>query len=518
MKKYIVLFLLCGFFGNAQYNLFARQNFANKTVSTSINTEIGGVASTISTPALLAARLDILESRITNFSIVDSDIKCRITGSYNVYWNTDTTITYYKDLDSLATFMEGCFNFCTNLIDVYSKTIGSLGLRAFDTYNSSSKIEKIYLPNITNFGGSVGDNQVFRDMTIHPFTIYCHPSLATNNGGAPDGDLAYAISRGATVRYVTNFTVPNAPNIASIGNIYNYALQLIDNGTSTNAIDYYEDVTVNGVNIGKVSVGGYITGLTPSTSYTITAVARDIFYNKSVVSGNISISTNTTSWLEHNTVAAYHLSDGVDSKNGYNGTVGSSVTFVTGVNGNSANFNATSNSYISVPDNSAFSFTNGTNDLPFSISFKLKLTSNGIGFLVAKTSGGFATNAAEWCVYNSSGSLIILFSNKTSGYLASQFATSLTTGVWYDIVMTYSGSGTNAGVKLYVNNVSKSYTNINSGSYTSMQNTASLVTFGQEKAGAGSYSLNGILDEVYIFNAELTPTEVNLLQTTFYPF
>jgi len=31
MRKYIILFLLWGVFGNAQYNLFARQNFAHKT-------------------------------------------------------------------------------------------------------------------------------------------------------------------------------------------------------------------------------------------------------------------------------------------------------------------------------------------------------------------------------------------------------------------------------------------------------------------------------------------------------
>jgi len=34
MRKYIILLLLCGFIGNAQYNLFARQNFAHKIVST----------------------------------------------------------------------------------------------------------------------------------------------------------------------------------------------------------------------------------------------------------------------------------------------------------------------------------------------------------------------------------------------------------------------------------------------------------------------------------------------------
>lgn len=33
MRKYIILFLLCGFIGKAQYNLFARQNFAKGAIS-----------------------------------------------------------------------------------------------------------------------------------------------------------------------------------------------------------------------------------------------------------------------------------------------------------------------------------------------------------------------------------------------------------------------------------------------------------------------------------------------------
>jgi len=42
MRKYIILLLLCGFIGNAQYNLFARQNFAKKT---SISTLWDGLVS-----------------------------------------------------------------------------------------------------------------------------------------------------------------------------------------------------------------------------------------------------------------------------------------------------------------------------------------------------------------------------------------------------------------------------------------------------------------------------------------
>lgn len=84
--------------------------------------------------------------------------------------------------------------------------------------------------------------------------------------------------------------------------------------------------------------------------------------------------------------------------------------------------------------------------------------------------------------------------------------------------MTYSGSGVNAGIELYVNGVSKPYTSINSGLYIGMSNTPSTVNLGQEKSGAGLYLLNGVLDEVYIFNAELAQTDATLLQSIYYPF
>jgi len=517
MKKYILI--LFSVFAFGQSGLIARQNFAYKAVSTGTNTEIGGVAATISTPALLAAKLGISVGNISNFSIVGSDIKCKITGSYAIPANAFQTTpnTFYNDIDGLVTSL-GAESFKNNTLKwVYFKNCTSVGSGCFSD-GSGNVRDFVYIPNCTNLGGTSGDNSVFA-IGYQTKIIYVNPSLATNNAGAPDGDLAYAISQGSDVRYVANFTAPNAITDLAAGTIYNTAIQLnFTPPSSTNAIDYYE-CYVNGAFKNKITTSGqYITGLTASTNYNIVVYAVDIFLNKSLVSNNVNQSTNTTDYLGDKVIAAYPLSSAVDVKNGYNGMAGAAVTYVSGVNANAANFNATSNSYISIPDNNDFSFTNGTNDSPFSVSLKVKLTSNTLGFLVAKTSGGFATNLAEWSIYNNSGSVIVLLSNKTTGYLGNSFSTALTTGVWYDIVVTYDGSGTNAGMKLYLNGVSKSYSTTNSGVYTSMQNTASLVTLGQEKAGAGLYPLNGIIDECYIFNYELTATEAIYLQTNYYPF
>ena len=549
MRKYLLLLLLTCSIGNAQYNLFARQNFAHKAVSNGTNTEIGGVASTISTPALLASKLGISVGSISNFAIVGSDIKCKITGSYAMpisCWE-GSPITYYRDNDNLVTSLSlYSFRATSNLSKIefngvvtcggYQTSYSQIGdvilpnctvindYAFFDTYNYANE-KKIVIPRCTTLGSSVLSNNVFNQGIGNKTIIYAHPSLATNNAGAPDGDIAYAISAGATVRYVTNFTAPSPITDLSEGTIHDTSIQLTFTApSSTNAVDYYE-CYANGVFKNKITYSGdFINDLTQNTNYSISVYAVDVFKNKSLISNIVNQTTSNTGTLslQEKTVASYHLSDGIESKRRYDGYIGSAITFVSGAGGNGANFNAGSNAFISVQDDVNFSFTNGTTDTPFSINFNLKLTSNGTQFLISKASGGFSSNAAEWSMYNSSGSIIVLFANKTTGYLASQFASSLTTGVWYNITMTYSGSGTNAGIKLYVNNVSKTQSSINSGTYTSMSNTLSTVNFGQEKAGAGSFILNGILDEITIFKYELNATEVGNIHDggtpIFYPF
>ncbi len=417
MKKYILLLLLTCSIGNAQYNLFARQNFAKSASAITYNTEIGGVSATISTPALLATKLGIDVSRISNFTIIGSDIKCKITGSYAIppgafQFNTNPC-TYFRDTDSLVSDINDSAFYAMDIVDTiiriyefknatsvnYSSNQGAFRRSNAEfihldncinvsqyAFSYNPYLKRVYIPRATTLGNTSENNFVF-DNIPSTAIIFCHPSLATNNSGAPDGDLAYAISQGATVRYVTNFTAPNpvtdlsgtqnvrdmqlnftpptgstnaidyyevyvngifeknitasgqfispliknddvsvfdikliavdifynksiesnvftfiknttAPNpvtTLSAGTIYNTAIQL--NFTpptgSTNAIDYYE-VYVNGIFEKNITASGqFITGLTPNTSYNITLKAVDIFYNKSVVSNNLSISTSS---------------------------------------------------------------------------------------------------------------------------------------------------------------------------------------------------------------------------------
>lgn len=314
-------------------NLVQRQIFGNKT-AISYNTEIGGVSATISTASALATKLGISVGRIENFTIVGSDISCTISGQYsmpNDTWNANTSITSYRDINGGVLKCPRFVN-CTNFIgDINFKNATTIEPDGYISFGILSKeiflplVTSIpnanaffenpavivkrayYIPSCTNLGGSSGNNNTFTNIAFGSI-VYVNPYLATNNAGAPDGDLTYAISRGAIVRYVTNYAAPSAITDLSAGTIYNMAIQLnFTPPSSTNAIDYYE-CYANGVLKNIITGSGqYIYGLTENTSYNITIKPVDIYYNKS--SSN-SVSVTTTNSLSDTDALAYVVASG----------------------------------------------------------------------------------------------------------------------------------------------------------------------------------------------------------------
>ena len=81
---------------------------------------------------------------------------------------------------------------------------------------------------------------------------------------------------------------------------------------------------------------------------------------------------------------------------------------------------------------------------------------------------------------------------------------------WYNIVITYDGSSTGAGLKMYINNgtpkvsTSKNFTNSDSVS-------SSDFAMGAIRQTAFSTGLDGRLDEVAIFNTELSSSDVDTI-------
>jgi hypothetical protein len=286
-------------------NLVAKQIYGLKK-NLGWNTYIGGVSAYLGTPALLATKLGISIVNITNFVVEGSDIKCRITANYSIpgnCFNNDINITYYKDIDGKCTSILG-YGFGVGsggavFIEAYFPNVTFVAENGFSCGNGTTpNMDYIYIPRCAVLGASPSTDSAVFGGAYRSFIskLYVDVSLQTVNAGSPDPDLTTYPSLTGNVVYVTNFTPPNAVSNLTAGTIYNTAIQLnFTPPSSTNTIDFYE-VYVNGVFKKKITASGEVVDfLAPITNYNITILAVDIFYNKSLTSNILNVSTTSMS-------------------------------------------------------------------------------------------------------------------------------------------------------------------------------------------------------------------------------
>jgi len=222
-------------------------------------------------------------------------------------------------------------------------------------------------------------------------------------------------------------------------------------------------------------------------------------------------------------VAAYKFeNNGNDSYiNAYNGTVGSTVIFSTSnaVDGSAGQFSNNVNSRITITDNDAFSFTDGTNDKPFSIKANIYYVQLGAINPIFCRYSGSNNNTSEYLFYlRSNGKLALLLFNKASGgvYIGAETSAALVVNTAYNVIVTNNGSGLWTGIKIYLDGVSQTLAPLNNGSgYTSMGNTSLLSQIAN--TSTTNYPFRGTIDELYIFKSELNQVQVDVLQSNYYP-
>jgi Concanavalin A-like lectin/glucanases superfamily len=203
------------------------------------------------------------------------------------------------------------------------------------------------------------------------------------------------------------------------------------------------------------------------------------------------------------------------SGNGMNGTLYGSPSLVTPVN-NALNLGA--NKYMVVADNDLLSFTNGSTDIPFSLSIRLKLDSivaNGFAMLICKRDSSSLYQYAEWQlsyswgVYGNVGVGFTLIDKVHAATINVVTNEQLSFGTVYNLVVTYNGNGQNTGLEIYIDKVNKTNRG-GSGSYTRTVNTVSNVTVG--KAGWDNIgTFNGFVDSIRLYNRILTTAEITAL-------
>lgn len=157
-------------------------------------------------------------------------------------------------------------------------------------------------------------------------------------------------------------------------------------------------------------------------------------------------------------------------------------------------------------------------DFPFSTSYWIKYDSFGtFNSICRKRNSGFVSYTGA-----SGRGIRFLLSKDSifSGYLLTETESSLTAGVWHNIIHTYDATKTVSGMKTYVDGVLKTVTNLSSGVYTCINNTdVSNFYLTGTSFGVGAVHTT---DEVGFWNRVLTATEVTEIYNSgsgkFYPF
>ncbi len=180
----------------------------------------------------------------------------------------------------------------------------------------------------------------------------------------------------------------------------------------------------------------------------------------------------------------------------------------------SMEFDGTSD-FIDCGDSDKFSFGDGTTDRPFSLSGWVKPNDLTKFRFINKWSGSLGYEYQFSTGTNDTLSFIINSLGTTSriGIITS----TLTSTDWQHWVATYDGTGsttgTNSGMKIYINGVEVTTSDLNSGTYVAMQNTAAPLKIGTEDKN--NYYANGKIDQVTIFDYELPATGTNSVATLY---
>ena len=165
--------------------------------------------------------------------------------------------------------------------------------------------------------------------------------------------------------------------------------------------------------------------------------------------------------------------------------------------------------YFDAGDSDDFSFGNGTTDSPFSISAWINMT-DATKFRIANKLGGGSNH--EYLFTTSSGDLIALnlYDESSGGRIGRSYGTALTSyqGQWIHVACTYDGSSASSGIRIYLNGVRVDDASSDIAGYVAMENTSSPLLIGKQSGGSGDTFANGYMDEVAVFNTELTESQV----------
>lgn len=234
-----------------------------------------------------------------------------------------------------------------------------------------------------------------------------------------------------------------------------------------------------------------------------------ILANHGIISSSGGLPPST---LLTNLVAAYKAENNAnDSLGGYNGTAQGGLTYSTGKSGNAFVGNGT-NAYVLLTDDT-FKFTDA-----FSINVWVYLSSSTTNSVFIQNyfyQGGLGE--AGWLLeHGNNGSLRFYMLTAPGSITQLNYSYAGNYNAWHMLTLTKASSS--GALKLYIDGV---LVTSNSSPGVIYYHTSNYSTIGVAKytGGASGYLENGgKIDEVGVWNKELTTTEITELQTKYYPF
>lgn len=169
------------------------------------------------------------------------------------------------------------------------------------------------------------------------------------------------------------------------------------------------------------------------------------------------------------------------------------------------------NDYVNAGDKDEYSFGDGTNDSPFSMSFWFY--ADNLSSTNRVSISKFGTSTQREYAFRVDSSFVIMSLCDTSNQsnrieINHTVGVTFNTGQWYHIAFTYDGSGTTAGADIYVNGVvASTATKTKSLGYVAMGNKNVNLEVGA-RTGGGKYT-DGHIDEFALFDYELSADAIS---------
>jgi hypothetical protein len=172
--------------------------------------------------------------------------------------------------------------------------------------------------------------------------------------------------------------------------------------------------------------------------------------------------------------------------------------------------------YVEVADSDDFSFGDGSSNSAFSYSFWVRVERSSTNVFQHLISKGSSSNS-EYLIQamppnsyglNADSIYFALYAGSTSGAVVESPASSISLNTWHHVVCTADGTGNRSGMKIYIDGVSQTLTTSGLTSLTMINSTDPLRFGARSQSSAPNSFLQGKMDEIALFNSELSSSNV----------